>query len=261
MLEIQQYDFILNPFCGTFAAGIKGLVASMYLRNAAEYTGMSAAEASLRSALAENMVNSESVNRALALVQTDQGRTASVGRKLDQIKKLAGDAAAGGFSAARLADMQGQMQVLAEEIDNIAHGSLGETHLLTANGLTQKVFIGNGMYLDIETRDLTSAGLGLKDVNITSDPHAALANIEAAAKEYNAYRTYLDGRCVALQTTASALQVQRSTLFAVQSAIESTDAALRVVGLVDAHARAAADTLIIAQANASAQTVLNLLAD
>lgn len=63
MLEIQQYDFILNPFCGTFAAGIKGLVASMYLRNAAEYTGMSAAEASLRSALAENMVNSESVNR------------------------------------------------------------------------------------------------------------------------------------------------------------------------------------------------------
>lgn len=125
MLEIQQYDFILNPFCGTFAAGIKGLVASMYLRNAAEYTGMSAAEASLRSALAENMVNSESVNRALALVQTDQGRTASVGRKLDQMKKLAGDAAAGGFSAARLADMQGQMQVLAEEIDN----KIGRAHV------------------------------------------------------------------------------------------------------------------------------------
>jgi len=134
MLAIQQYDAVLDPVYGTFAAGIKGLVASMYLRNAAEYTGMSAAEAWVRSALAENMANTDSVKTGLALVETNEGYLESIGQKLGQIKKLADDAATGAFSAAEVADMQGRLEALAEEIDDIAQGPLGETHLLTADG-------------------------------------------------------------------------------------------------------------------------------
>jgi flagellin len=262
MLAIQEYDSTLDPVYGVFTARIKGLVASMYLRNAAEYTGMSAADAYVRSALAENMANTDSINTGIALVETNLGYLETIGQKLDKIKKLADDAATGGFSSAEVADMQGQLEALAEEIDDIAQGPLGEKHLLSADGLMEKVFIGSGIYLDIQTHDMdTSSGLGLGGVDLTADPGSAVAKIQAAITEAGDYSTYLDGRHDSLQAAASSLEVQRSSLLAVESAIESTDAALMIVGLIDARAHATTDILVIAQANAAAQMVLNLLAD
>ena len=107
----------------------------------------------------------------------------------------------------------------------------------------------------------TTSGLGLSSIDVSTDPAAAVAALQAAITEVDDYAAHLDSKYDTLQAAAASLEVQGDALTAMESAIESMDAAMMVVGMINAEATTITNLLIIAQANSMADTVLNLLAD
>ena len=262
MLAIQEYDSVLNAIYGSYTTKMNYMVSTIYINNAAEYTGTAASQTYLRSAIAENTTNTDNVNAGISLVDTNQGYVSDISQKLDEMKQLADDAAGGGYTAEELTDMQTQLEALADEIDDIAQGPLGETHILTADDQTESVFIGSGLSIQIETHDMnTTSGLGLSSIDVSTDPAAAVAALQAAITEVDDYAAHLDSKYDTLQAAAASLEVQGDALTAMESAIGSMDAAMIVVGMINAEATTITNLLIIAQANSIADTVLNLLAD
>ncbi len=262
MLTIQGYDSVLNAIYGSYTTKINYMISTIYINNAAEYTGTSAAQTYLRSALAGNTTNTDNVNAGISLVDTNQGYVSDMSQKLDEMKQLADDAAGGGYSAQELADMQTQLEALAGEIDDIAQGPLGETHILTADNQTESVFIGSGLSIRIDTHDMdTPSGLGLGSIDLSTDPVAAVAALQTAITEVDGYAAHLDSKYDTLQAAAASLEIQSNALTAMESAIESMDSAMMLVGMINAEATTITNLLLIAQANSVADTVLNLLAD
>lgn len=262
MLGIQVSDSILNGVYGSYTAKINSLVSTVYFQNADTYTGKSAMQTYLRSEIAENSANTENVEAGIDLVETNQGYVSDISTKLDEMKSLADDAASGSYSASEVADMQSQIEVLAEEIDDIAQGPLGETHILTEDGKTESVFIGSGLSVQIDTHDMDSdSGLGLGAVDVTADAAAAVSAIEAAISEVEDYSSHLEGKHDSLEASAAALELQSTSLLAVESAVESTNSALMLASMISSGASMTSNFLMMAQANSMADTVLQLLAD
>jgi flagellin len=262
MIGIDISDSVLNGVYDSYTAKINNLVSTVYFQNADTYTGKSAMETYLRSSIAENEANSESVEEGTDLVKTNQGYVSDISDRLDQMKVLAEDAASGSYSASEVADMQSQFEALAEEIDDIAQGPLGETHILTEDGMSESVFVGSGISIQIDTHDMDSdSGLGLGSVDMTSDADAAVSSIEAAISEVEAYAADLEGNHISLEASAAALELQSGSLLAVESAVESTNSAMIMAGIISAGASSTANYLMLAQANSMTETVLRLLAD
>lgn len=262
MLAIQGYDSVLNGVYGSYMAKVNNLVSTIYFQNADTYTGKSAMQTYLRSAIAENQTNTQNVEEGIELVETNQGYVSDISDKLDQMKTLADNAASGSYSASEVADMQTQFEALAEEIDDIAQGPLGETHILTEDNRTESVFIGSGLSIQIDTHDMdTTSGLGIGSVDLTADAAAAVTAIGEAISEVEDYAVHLDTKQISLETSAAALELQSKSLLAVESAVESTNSALMVAGMINAEATTMTNYLMLAQANTMADTVLQLLAD
>ncbi len=240
-------------------ARVDNLVTRVLLDNADQYTGKSAAQSSLSTAVATNKGYADNVSEGVSLVQTNQGYVSSISDKLSTMKQLAEDAASGDYTAAQVAVMQLDLEYLVDDIDAIADGAVGETHLLTADNATVVVDIGNSFVIDIDTHDLTDSGLEIDNLDLTTDAAGAVIAIDAAIAEVDSYSTTLTIKADALESSAAILEAESDSLLAVQSGIERTDAALMIVGLLAASSTSSFVTFLAAQANITSQTALGLL--
>ena len=257
--NIQNYDVVLNNIYTGMYARIDNLVTRVLLDNADQYTGKSAAQSSLSTAVATNKGYADNVSEGVSLVQTNQGYVSSISDKLSTMKQLAEDAASGDYTAAQVAVMQLDLEYLVDDIDAIADGAVGETHLLTADNATVVVDIGNSFVIDIDTHDLTDSGLEIDNLDLTTDAAGAVVAIDAAIAEVDSYSTTLTIKADALESSAAILEAESDSLLAVQSGIERTDAALMIVGLLAASSTSSFVTFLAAQANITSQTALGLL--
>lgn len=262
MIGIDVSDSILNGVYNSYTAKVNNLVSTVYFQNADAYTGKSAMQTYLRSSIAENEANSASVDEGIDLVETNQGYVESIETRLATMKEIAEEANSGLLTSAELAEKQGEFESLAEEINDIAQGPLGETHILTEDGKAESVFVGSGLSIQIDTHDMDSdSGLGLGSVDLTSDAAAAVSSIEAAIREVETYAADLEGNRISLEASAAALELQSGSLLAVESAVESVNSAMIMAGIIIAGASTKENYLMAAQANAMTETVLGLLAD
>ena len=262
MLSISDYDVVNNAIYGSYLTKMNGLVSSIYINNADEYTGVSATEGYLRSAIAENQALGGNISDGIDLVEKNREYINMIYGDLNKMLLIAEDFARGGLTAQEITDKQAEFEAFAADIDSIAEGPLGEIHLLTSDNHTESISIGSGLSVVIDTHDMdTTSGLGLGTVDLAVDADAAVAAVEAAIAEVQAYSAHLDTKYDSLQAAQAAIEVQSQSLLAVQSAVGSIDAALMVVGAINAKATATTGILMVAQANATTDTVMQLLAD
>ncbi|MCK4959282.1 MAG: hypothetical protein KAT00_07770 [Planctomycetes bacterium] len=259
MNNIHSYDVVLNSIYSGMYARIDNLVTRVLLDNADQYTGKSAAQSSLSTAVATNKVYADNVSDGVSLVQTNQSYVSSISDKLSTMKQLAEDVASGGYTATQVAEMQLDLANLVDDIDAIADGAIGETHLLTADNGTVEVDIGNGLVIDIDTHDLTDSGLAIDNLDLTTDAAGAVIAIDAAIAEVDSYSTSLTIKADALESSAAILEAESDSLLAVQSGIERIDAALMIVSLLAASTTSSFVTFLATQANITSQTALGLL--
>lgn len=262
MLAITSCDSVTNAIYGSYAAKLNYLTTSVYLNNAATPAQTAGVQMYLRSALAENTTNSDNVTSGLSLIDKNHGYLAQIADSLTSMKQIASSAATGSYTSAELAAMQTQLDNLAADIDDIAQGPIGETHILTSDSGFQAVFIGSGLSIDIASHDMTSGtGLDLAAIDVASDANSALSAINTAIAEVDQYTAYLETKHDSLTTAASSLETQKKQLFAMESAIQTTNAALLVAQALEFQTAHMPTILVIMQANFATDTVVRLLGE
>jgi flagellin len=106
---------------------------------------------------------------------------------------------------------------------------------------------------------MTTAGLSLNTVSVSSGGTAAIATIDAAIKEVSEQRSDLGAVQNRLEHTLNNLGVSVENLSAAESRIRDTDMASQMVEFTRSQILSQAGTSMLSQANQSSQNVLSLL--
>ena len=254
-------DASLNAIYNSMYAQISAMPSQILLGGADIYTGKSDAETAIRLALADNAEKKTTINTGIADVQTNRDDLSLIAEKVDRIKTLADYAASGSYSASEVADMQTEVEAIIVEIDDLAHGEPGETHMLINDVPVQTYDLGNGTSIDIDTTDFTSAGLGLDTIDLTTDASAAQIAADTALSDTGSYDDYLAIKADTFEATSVALEIQETALQAAESVLESVDSAMSMVAIITSQMASDAGSFYTTQANALAEIAVNLLTD
>ncbi len=267
MLSVQNSFYTTSALDGIYASmaqEISNLPSRILTTNPERYTGLSITSDFLRISIAENNENTASVNAGISLVQSASTVVSTISDKVDEMKQLAEQATATPQKKEREA-LQEQFDALADEVNAIAvQFALGGGNMLTKDNDAVEVSIGNGLTIDIDTKDLTIRGLGIiNNIDIVNDADAAVSGLGLADGELDDYMGHLESKMADLGSAANVLDAQSQSLLAVQAGIEQASSAMMVVNSLKTNYMAQADLFLLAQANVNliVDTVLRLLAD
>ncbi len=267
MLSVQNSFYSASALDGIYAGmsqEISNLPSRILITNPERYTGVSIISDFLRISIAENNENTASVNAGISLVQSATSVVGTISEKVGEMKQLAEQAIATPKKQDREA-LQEQFDSLADEVNAIAvQFALGGGNMLTKDNDAVEVSIGNGLTIDIDTKDLTIRGLGIiNNIDIVNDAAGAAAGLGLADGELDDYIDHLESKMADLGSAANVLDAQSQSLLAVQAGIERASSAMMVVNSLNSNYMAQADLFLVAQANVNliADMVLQLLAD
>jgi flagellin len=267
MLPIENNTFsslnsayILDGVYAGLGIKINNTAAGIFLNNADVYTGKSSISESLRIFLNENASKTETVNSGIEMVQLNQDYLGQIKDKVTQMSELADQAAAGGLTPAELSDLQDQFTTLSLEMDTLAQTELGKTSLLKEDG-QETVAVSTALSIRIDKQDMTTSGLELDSTNLITDAQGAVDDISQAISRIDSFSTHLDTKLDTLEASSAVLDVQRTSLQAAKAAVESTNSALMVVGMLSGMAQSHAGLFMAAQAHLTTETVMGLLSD
>ena len=210
-------------------------------------------------------VASRNVAEATSLVQIAEGAATSVHDILIRMKELATQASSENAST-QLTVLNNEFGELIDEIDRIVDGAKYQGTNLIDGSFTSKTFrIGNtnSSYdaLDVSIEGLETADLDVDTLEIGSLASAeaalasldvALGSVNSALGELGAYQNRLDYAGRNLATTIQNYSASESVIRDVDMAAEMTDFSKRQI-------LQQAGTAMLAQANQTAQGILQLL--
>lgn len=212
----------------------------------------------LRSEVAGRRENARNASEAISMVQGFEDTTSTVSSLLAQMKELADEAANGSYTEQQREDMDEELAELGDELNDIVENTKYiNNKLLTADGETISISIGNGSTIDIVPRDLS---FDAETLDLTTDEGAveALSIIQAAIEEVGDYGDYLGAQIERLGNVESLIEFDIEDTMSGESVLErirtmqiALDAINQIVEQVS--------TLLAIQANVTSETALDLL--
>lgn len=251
----------LNAVYASMTQQIANMTSQMLINNADEYTGLAASEQSLRQLIAENQQMQTAVEEGIDLLDETRASVGDIQTKADRVLELAQTAASGSYTPEEVAAMQTEYLQIVEDIDDLAWGELSEVNLLTEDGGSHEIAIGATLTVRVDTGDLTAEGLGLDGLDLTTDAAGAVAAAEAAIETVGDYSDHLQSKAETLDAVHTTLGVQATSYTVAETTLDSWDAAMSMVAMLNNAFMADVHTAYIAQANVLAATALNLLSD
>jgi flagellin len=203
----------------------------------------------------------QNANDGINVVQTADGALSTVTTMLQRIRDLAVQSAnSGAQNSTSLAASQAEVTALLSQVDAIASQTVfnGVT-LLAAGSLTFQVGADANQTLTVTTSDMSTTGLGLTGIDLTTDPSTAITTIDSALDSVNTFRGSLGATENRLQDTVTNLSVTSQNLAASASAITDTDMASEMTNYSKAQILTQVGTAMLSQANSSSQGVLKLI--
>ncbi len=249
----------LNAVYSSMANQINAMTAQMLVSNADEWTGISAASTSLDTLITENEQMRDAAQEGAALISENQETIGDIETKVERILELANNAASGSYAPAEIADMQAEYEQIILDIDNLAKGELGEVHLLTSDDGSYEITISDSLTVKLDTADLTAEGLGIANLDLTSDAAGAQAAAQGALESIDDYADHLSYKADTVEAVDLSLGIQSTSYNVAKSTIDSMDAAWAMVGMLQNSFMADAHMAYIAQANVMSMTALSLL--
>ncbi|MEZ5281217.1 MAG: flagellin [Acidimicrobiales bacterium] len=203
----------------------------------------------------------------ISFVQTAEGALSEVHSILQRMRTLAVDAANTATSDGSA--QQAEMDELLAELDAIGsrstfagnqvfqdYGTTSLTfHVGANNGATNRMAISDDLTLtsaDVFSTDISG-------VDLTSDADGAISTLDNAIDSVSDIRSTLGATQNRMEHTIANLQVAQENLSASESRIRDTDMAMEMVSFTRHQIMAQAGTSMLAQANASHQSILSLL--
>ncbi len=226
-------------------------------------------------------LNQASRNAAdgISFIQTTEGYLQESQDILQRLRELSVQASNGIYSSEDRMQIQVEVSQLVDELDRIAsHGQFNGMNLLTGrfarelgeNVVTASMWFHIGANMDQRERafigTMTAAGLGVRAsdnsfVSLSSPENAnrTIGIVDAALKKVNKQRADLGAYQNRLEHAIRGLDVGAENLQAAESRIRDADMAHEVVRYTTNQILLQSSTAMLAQANLTPQSVLQLL--
>jgi flagellin len=220
----------------------------------------------------------------ISFIQTAEGYLEETHSILQRLRELAVQASNGVYSAEDRVLIQVEISQLVDEIDRIAsHAQFNSMNILTGrfaretgeNTITASMWFHIGANMDQRERvfigTMTSQGLGLKNaigpahgatfISISSPAKAnrAIGAVDQALLKVTKQRADLGAYQNRLEHAAKGLLTGYENMQAAESRIRDTDMAEQMVNFVKNQILVQSGTAMLAQANTTPQSVLQLL--
>lgn len=224
------------------------------------------------------------VEDGISFIQTAEGYLEETQAILQRLRELAIQASNGIYSTEDRLLIQVEVSQLIDEVDRIAsHAQFNGMNILTGrfardtgeNTITASMYIHMGANMDQRERlyigTMSSQGLGLKNpisvahsatfisISTPAKANRAIGAIDEALLKVNKQRADLGSYQNRFEHAARGLMIGYENLQAAESLIRDTDMAEQMVNFVKNQILLQSGTAMLAQANTTPQSVLQLL--
>jgi flagellin len=197
---------------------------------------------------------------AISLVQTAEGNLQEVHSMLQRVRELAVQYKNGALSSTDRAAIQSEVNMLASEVERIGSSAQfnGILLLSAAANITFQVGAQDGEVITVAT---ISLGQGVPPAAFALSATGAtdIGEIDAAIDAVSAQRAQFGAVQNRLEHTLSNLAVYNENLMASESRIRDVDMAAEMVNFTKLQILQQSGTAMLAQANQTPQSVLQLL--
>jgi flagellin len=196
----------------------------------------------------------------ISMVQTAEGSLAEVHAMLQRIRELAVQYKNGSLSATDRSAISSEVSQLSAEIDRIgAQAEFNGIKLLnTVANITFQVGANDGDVIAVSTISL-SAAIGTLSVALSTTSSTDLTELDNALSAVSQQRAVFGAVQNRFEHTLSAMSVYQENLIAAESRIRDVDMAEEMVNLTKEQILMQAGQAMLAQANQSPSSVLQLL--
>jgi flagellin len=197
---------------------------------------------------------------AISLVQTAEGNLQEVHSMLQRVRELAVQYKNGALSGSDRAAIQSEVNMLASEVERIGSSAQfnGILLLSAAANITFQVGAQDGEVITVATISL-AAGVPPAAFQLTVGGATDIAQIDSAIDAVSAQRAQFGAVQNRLEHTLSNLAVYNENLMASESRIRDVDMAAEMVNFTKLQILQQSGTAMLAQANQTPQSVLQLL--
>jgi flagellin len=202
------------------------------------------------------------VQDAVSLVQTAEGSLNEVHSMLQRVRELAVEYKNGSLSSSDRTAIQSEVNQLASEIERIGQSAeFNGIKLLNAvSTISFQVGSDDGENITVSTISLgSSSGVGVSYFTLSSVANTDLAEIDTAIDNVSAQRAQFGAVQNRLEHTLSNLAIYNENLMASESRIRDVDMAAEMVEFTKLQILQQSGTAMLAQANQTPQSVLQLL--
>ena len=201
---------------------------------------------------------------AQSLIDTAEGAHAEIENLLQRMRELIVQANNGTNNTDDLAALKKETDAIIAEITNIASTTSWAGLKLTdgtysATGLVFQIGARASETVTVTITDVDASALSIEAITPASTAGADITSIDTAIKTLNAQRAALGAISNRLDSTVTNLTNNSTNISAGLSRIQDADYAVESTNLAKNQILQQASTAMLAQANASKQTVLTLL--
>jgi flagellin len=231
-------------------------------RAADDAAGLAIAEG-FRSQVRGTQVAQRNSQDGVSLVQTAEGALSETTNILQRIRELAVQAANGTQSTDNRVALDNEVKQLLSQIDDIALDTEfnGVKVLSVAQTVTLQSGANVSQVLGVAVSAAKSSDLKVNNVRISTVAGAvsAISTVDVALKSVNTLRSNLGAYQNRLEFTINTLAIQEENAAASESAIRDANIATETIAFTRNQILVSAGTSVLAQANVTPQTALQLL--
>ena len=204
-------------------------------------------------------------NDGISMAQTAEGALGEVTNMLQRIRELAVQSASGTYDTNDRTNLNAEVTQLKSQIaDIISDSEFNGVKLFdgtAGSGGTVSIQTGanNGDTVDLSFSAVTLTGVSGATVATTAGANAALTTVDTALDTINTARANLGASQNRLTSVVNNLTNNVTNLTDARSRIEDADFSAETAALAKAQILSQASTAMLAQANQSQQSVLQLL--
>jgi flagellin len=197
---------------------------------------------------------------AISLVQTAEGNLQEVHSMLQRVRELAVQYKNGALSTTDRSAIQSEVNMLASEVERIGSSAQfnGILLLSAAANITFQVGAADGEVITVATISL-GQGVPAAAFQLSAGGATDIGEIDAAIDAVSAQRAQFGAVQNRLEHTLSNLAVYNENLMASESRIRDVDMAAEMVNFTKLQILQQSGTAMLAQANQTPQSVLQLL--
>lgn len=260
--QLAQTDQAVTRSIGRLSSGFR-------INRAADDAAGLAIANQLRADLGAMRQATRNAEQANSLLQVAEGGANGIQRILVRMKELASQASSDNVDDTGRARIDIEYQELIAEIDRIADSTeFSGTNLLDGTAGTLDFIVGASSTIANDTISITGAGLDLTavtlgvdagDVTLKANAQAELLLIDAAITDVSDVFAEVGAKQNRIDIALTQVRITVENTAAAESVIRDADMAAEFTELTKNQILAQAGISVLAQANASSQSVLSLL--